>query len=49
MKILDVGTDETNSALLTEVEYADGRVVTLVTPMVTPEEQARIDAYLESL
>lgn len=49
MKILDGGIDETGAALLTEVEYADGRVVTVVTPMVTAEEQAMIDAYIDSI
>ncbi len=49
MKIIGNRFDESGTALLTDVEYADGRKVTHVTPCVTPEQAAMIDAYLEQL
>jgi len=49
MKVLDVGFDETGNAMISKVQYADGRIVHQVTPCVPPEEMARINAHMEAL
>jgi hypothetical protein len=49
VKILDCGIDLSGTCLTTEVEMADGRRFTQLTPMVTDAEKAAMDAYLKSL